>query len=115
MPSPTATASLATGGSPFSLRPASAAATRTAIDQIRRALAGAGLRGYVTVGSYPDADATRASPIRLVFQGLKATVAGQCGLWPTDLASGGSIDGLEERVLPQFRLRHPSDARRPGR
>ena len=29
-----------------------------AIDQIRRALAGAGLRGYVAVGSYPDADAT---------------------------------------------------------
>ncbi len=73
-----------------------------AIDQIRRALAGAGLRGYVTVGSYPDADANRASPVRLVFQGLKATVAGQCGLWPTDLASGGTIEGWKNDDYPNF-------------
>jgi len=73
-----------------------------AIDQIRRALAGAGLRGYVTVGSYPDADPSRASPVRLVFQGLKATVAGQCGLWPTDLASGGTIEGWKNDDYPNF-------------
>ena len=73
-----------------------------AIDQIRRALAGAGLRGYVSVRAYPDADANRASPIRLVFQGLKATVAGQCGLWPTDLASGGTIDGWKNDSYPNF-------------
>ena len=101
-PSPNATASSATGGSPFSLRPASAAATASAIDQIRRALAGAGLRGYVSVGSYPDADPSRASPVRLVFQGLKATVAGQCGLWPTDLASGGTTDGWKNEPYPNF-------------
>ncbi len=72
------------------------------IDQIRRALAGAGLRGYVEVGSYPDADASRASPVRLVFQGLKATVAGQCGLWPTDLASGGATEGWKNDSYPNF-------------
>jgi len=72
------------------------------IDQIRRALAGAGLRGYVTVGAYPDADPSRASPVRLVFQGLKATVAGQCGLWPTDLASGGTIEGWKNDDYPNF-------------
>ncbi len=73
-----------------------------AIDQIRRALAGAGLRGYVEVGSYPDANPNRASPVRLVFQGLKATVAGQCGLWPTDLASGGTTDGWKNDPYANF-------------
>jgi pilus assembly protein CpaD len=73
-----------------------------AIDQIRRALAGAGLRGYVSVGSYPDAGANRASPVRLVFQGLKAIAQGQCGLWPTDLASGDSIDGWKNDSYPNF-------------
>jgi pilus assembly protein CpaD len=73
-----------------------------AIDQIRRALAGAGLRGYVSVGSYPDAEANRASPVRLVFQGLKATVQGQCGVWPADLASGSSIQGWKNDSYPNF-------------
>jgi len=73
-----------------------------AIDQIRRALVGAGLRGYVSVGSYPEAGPSRASPVRLVFQGLKATVAGQYGLWPTDLASGGSIEGWKNDDYPNF-------------
>ncbi len=73
-----------------------------AIDQIRRALAGAGLRGYVSVGAYPDADPNRASPVRLVFQGLKATVQARCGLWPTDLASGGTIDGWKNESYENF-------------
>jgi pilus assembly protein CpaD len=73
-----------------------------AIDQIRRALAGAGLRGYVSVGSYPNAEANRASPIRLVFQGLKATVQGQCGVWSADLASGSTIDGWKNDSYPNF-------------
>lgn len=73
-----------------------------AIDQIRSALAGAGLRGYVSVGAYPEAEPSRAAPIRLVFQGLKATVAGQCGLWPTDLASGGTTEGWKNDTYPNF-------------
>jgi len=73
-----------------------------AIDQIRRALAGAGLRGYVSVGSYPDAGPSRASPVRLVFQGLKATVPGRCGEWPDDLASGSSIEGWKNESYSNF-------------
>jgi pilus assembly protein CpaD len=73
-----------------------------AIDQIRRALAGAGLRGYVSVGSYPSANANHVAPVRLVFQGLKATVQGQCGVWPTDLASGGTVDGWKNDSYPNF-------------
>ena len=37
-------------------------------------------------------DHTLASPVRLVFQGLKAEVASRCGQWPADLASGSSIE-----------------------
>jgi pilus assembly protein CpaD len=72
------------------------------IDQIRRTLASAGLRGYVSVGSYPDAEANRGSPVRLVFQGLKATVQGRCGEWPADLASGGTIDGWKNDSYANF-------------
>jgi pilus assembly protein CpaD len=74
-----------------------------AIDLTRRALAGAGLRGYVAVGSYPaPSDPNAASPVRLIFQGLKATVEKPCGQWPTDLASGGSIGGWKNDEYPNF-------------
>jgi pilus assembly protein CpaD len=73
-----------------------------AIDQIRRALAGAGLRGYVSVSSYPDHGGNRASPVRLVYQGLKATVARRCGEWPTDVASGGTTEGWKNDAYPNF-------------
>jgi pilus assembly protein CpaD len=75
-----------------------------AIDQIRRALASTGLRGYVVVGSYPaPIDPKAAAPVRLVFQGLKATVAGApCGQWPSDLASGGTIDGWKNGPYENF-------------
>ncbi len=75
-----------------------------AIDQIRRALASTGLRGYVVVGSYPaPIDPKAAAPVRLVFQGLKATDAGApCGPWPSDLAGGGSIEGWKNGPYENF-------------
>jgi pilus assembly protein CpaD len=73
-----------------------------AIDQIRRALAGAGLRGYVAVGAYLDADPTRASPIKLAFQGLKAEVTERCGVWTDDLASGGAIETWKNEQYANF-------------
>ncbi len=72
------------------------------IDEIRRTLAATGLRGYIGVGVYPTRDATRASPVRLIFQGLKAEVPTPCGQWPTDLASGGSIAGWKNDAYPNF-------------
>jgi len=72
------------------------------VDAIRRALASSGLRGYVGVGMYPVADATRASPVRLIFEGLKAVVPTPCGQWPTDLASGGSIETWKNESYPNF-------------
>ncbi len=72
------------------------------VPAIRRQLYADGLRGYVRVGSYPVEDRTLASPVRLVFRGLKAHVADRCGQWPTDLASGSSIDGWKNESYPNF-------------
>ncbi len=72
------------------------------VPDIRRELYANGLRGYVQVGSYPVEDATLASPVRLVFQGLKAHVADRCGQWPTDLASGASIESWKNQSYPNY-------------
>lgn len=67
--------------------------THAAVNEIRRALASAGLRGSIGLGSYPVADPSLASPIRLSFVGLKASVSSRCGEWPHDLASGSTLEG----------------------
>ena len=72
------------------------------VDEIRRTLASTGLRGYVGVGVYPVADATRAVPVRLIFQGLKATVPTPCGQWPSDVASGSSLEGWKNEGYANF-------------
>jgi pilus assembly protein CpaD len=72
------------------------------VDQIRRALAASGLRGYVGVGVYPVAYAALAAPVRLVFRGLKAEVPTPCGQWPNDLASGSSLEGWKNEGYPNF-------------
>jgi pilus assembly protein CpaD len=84
------------------LSPAGDPADARVVPEIRRQLYGDGLRGYVSVGSYPVEDRNLASPIRLVFRGLKARVADRCGQWPTDLASGSSIDGWKNTSYPNF-------------
>jgi len=72
------------------------------VPQIRRELYVDGLRGYVAVSTYPAGDRTMASPIRLVYQGLKAQVADRCGQWPTDLASGSSLETWKNQHYPNF-------------
>ena len=47
-------------------------------------------------------DAALAAPIRLSFTGVKAEVAGACGEWPDDLASGASLDGWQNRAFWNF-------------
>lgn len=64
---------------------------------IRRALIDGGARGGVEVSTYPVADPGLASPVRLSFSGIKAKVADQCGQWPSDLASGSSVEGWENK------------------
>ena len=76
--------------------------TRAAVDEIRRVLASAGLRGAIGLGSYRVGDASLASPIRLSFRGVKAEVASRCGQWPIDLASGGTTDGWSNQAYWNF-------------
>lgn len=53
---------------------------------IRRIAAEMGVpAGGVRVASYPIANPTLASPLRLSFQRMQAKVADKCGLWPRDL------------------------------
>jgi pilus assembly protein CpaD len=73
-----------------------------AVDQIRRTLYASGVRGYVSVGSYPVSDPALASPVRLVFQSLRAKVPSRCGQWPSDLASGSSIEGWKNNSYENF-------------
>jgi len=58
---------------------------------IRKVLYADGLRGEVAVGSYPNPNPTLVAPVRLVYQGITAKVLAKCGNFPTDLASGDSL------------------------
>jgi pilus assembly protein CpaD len=84
------------------LTPAGEPASAGIVPEIRRRLYASGLRGYVAVGSYPVLDRKLASPVRLVFRGLKAEVADRCGQWPADLASGSSIEGWKNESYHNF-------------
>jgi pilus assembly protein CpaD len=75
---------------------------RANLDEIRRVLASTGLKGSIGLGSYPVADPSLASPIRLSFTGLKAEVPSHCGEWPRDLASGSSVDGWKNENYWNF-------------
>jgi len=79
-----------------------AGASRLEIDAVRRGLAAHGVGGSIIVGTYPVADPSLAAPIRLSFQGIKAKVAGRCGEWPADLASGSSLEGWQNQSYWNF-------------
>lgn len=84
------------------LTPVGAPASRGSAALVRRALANARLRGHILVGTYPVTDPRLAAPIRLSFQSLKAKVSGRCGEWPSDLASGTSLEGWENQTYWNF-------------
>lgn len=79
-----------------------AAASASEANAVRRALAYAGIGGNIISGTYPVTDPKLAAPIRLSFQSLKAKVAGRCGEWPRDLASGSTVDGWENQTYWNF-------------
>jgi pilus assembly protein CpaD len=72
------------------------------VNEIRKVLAGAGLRGRVAMGSYAPSEPDSAAPIRVAFMGLKAEVKTPCGLWPEDLASGSSLEGWKNEPYANF-------------
>lgn len=69
---------------------------------IRRALARGGAHTPVQITHYPVANPSLASPVRLSFIGLKARVGDKCGQWPSDLASGSSLQGWENKPYWNF-------------
>ncbi len=83
------------------LVPRGAGVAPSLVADIRHVLALGGARG-VTVASYPVADPRLASAVRLSYAGIKANVADQCGQWPSDLASGSSIEGWENKPYWNF-------------
>ena len=74
-----------------------AASDRALIADLKRVLSLGGARSGVSVSTYPVADPHLASPVRLSYGGIKASVADQCGQWPSDLASASSIEGWENK------------------
>jgi pilus assembly protein CpaD len=78
------------------------AAIRAALPSIRKALVEGGARGSIGVASYRVIDNTLAAPVRLTYVGLKATVGSQCGQWPSDLASGSTMQTWENRQWWNF-------------
>lgn len=69
---------------------------------IRRALARGGAYAPLQITHYPVVNPGLASPVRLSFIGLKARVADKCGQWPSDLASGSSLQGWQNKPYWNF-------------
>ena len=80
----------------------STGARGNAAGEIRHELYAAGLRGNVSVGSYPVSDATVAAPIRLIYQGLTAKVRAKCGEWREDIGPGSLIHDWSNEQYPNF-------------
>lgn len=78
------------------------ARARAGAAHVRRLLASAGLGASVYSGTYPVGDPSLAAPLRLSFVGIKAKVAGRCGEWPEDLASGSSMEGWKNTTYWNF-------------
>jgi len=76
---------------------AQAPQARAIIDSVRHELAAGGATGSVSISNYPVTDDRLASPIRLIYTALTASVTTKCGEWPSDLASGSSAAGLQNR------------------
>jgi pilus assembly protein CpaD len=74
---------------------ASAKHIAATIPAVRRALTAAGLGAKVMIEDYRVTDPHLAAPLRLSASSVKAKVSGHCGEWPTDLASGASLEGWQ--------------------
>jgi pilus assembly protein CpaD len=78
------------------------AASRAGAEKVRRALEAEGVGRAIYVATYPVSDASLAAPVRLSFVGMAAKVKGPCGEWPDDLASGGSVEGWQNKTYWNF-------------
>jgi pilus assembly protein CpaD len=81
---------------------AGATEARSALPGLREALVAGGAKGYVLVSSYAAGNPSLASPIRLSFGSIVAQMRTHCGQWPTDLASGSSTEGWDNKPYWNF-------------
>jgi pilus assembly protein CpaD len=79
-----------------------AAAAHEAMPAVRKALVAGGARGYVVVSNYPVVNPALASPIRLSYSTIVAQTRSRCGQWPSDLASGSSVEGWDNKAYWNF-------------
>lgn len=85
------------GGGQSSIRiaipdgPVDRLAVERTLSAVRRELLSLGVRGGVSVSSYPVRDPNIASPLHLSFLTLQARPTTQCGQWPDDLGSGATV------------------------
>ncbi|HTJ01259.1 MAG TPA: CpaD family pilus assembly protein [Methylovirgula sp.] len=74
-----------------------AALPRETVAAIRQALGQSGVRAGLQITRYPVSNPGLASPVRLTFTAMRAKVATPCGQWPSDLASGSTVQGWENK------------------
>lgn len=89
------------GEGPISIQiPQGSAAASNAtgfVNEIRKELASLGVKGSISVSTYRPEDPTLASPVRLSYVATKAVLRSRCGEWPSDLASGSSVRGWDNK------------------
>jgi pilus assembly protein CpaD len=62
---------------------------RSVIAPMRATLGRVGVDKEISEGTYPVADPTANSPIRITYRATRARVINRCGDWPADLQRGG--------------------------
>lgn len=78
-------------------------AAHDTLNSIRSALARGGVSGQVlSVRTYPVADPNLASPIRLTFASLQASVPHDCGQWPADTGASSLKDDMSNEPYWNF-------------
>lgn len=75
---------------------------RDMVAGIRRAFTSGGVHAAIDVSTYPIGNPSLSSPVRLSFVGMRAKVADQCGQWPSDIASGSTIDEWQNKPYYNF-------------
>jgi pilus assembly protein CpaD len=69
----------------------------------RQELIAAGIPAtHLRNGHYDPINPTKASPVRLEFQGVSAKLASECGKWDRDMIDGGTQNGSENRPYDNY-------------
>lgn len=67
------------------------------LDGVRHELSAGGARGSLAISSYRATHPNIASPIRLTYRSMGASLQSPCGQWPSDLGSASGMAGRQNR------------------